>query len=76
MSLDAVPVNRARAALLVIAIGCTVGGMLVGGRLHATSLDAMRASCARAGGVFEAQAIGVFGNVRGQCHINGVGAPR
>lgn len=54
----------------------TVAGMWIGGLHHDRSLEIVRASCVRAGGVFEVQAIGVFGNLRGRCHVDGLEAPR
>jgi hypothetical protein len=55
--------------MFLSSFACAVAGMWIGDLLHDRSLERMRASCAGAGGVFEVQAIGFFGNLRGRCHV-------
>ena len=61
--------------MLLSALISTVAGMWIGGLHHDRTLEIMCASCARAGGVFEVQSIGFFGNLRGRCHIDGLDRP-
>ena len=67
--------SRLCGRMLLSALISTVAGMWIGGLHHDRTLEIMCASCARAGGVFEVQSIGFFGNLRGRCHIDGLDRP-
>ncbi len=67
--------SRLCSVMFFSAIACTVAGMWIGGWHHDRSLALVRASCARAGGVFEVHSIGFFGNLRGRCRVDGLERP-